>query len=374
MKLIAVLPQGLEEEGAKELIELGAKSVVPKSRSVLFNADWSCFYRVHLCARLPFRFLREIAEFQCNSPESLYENVQRAFDWKEWIHPSLSFRVDVSGSTYGLPSNHYSALQVKNAIIDVQRSYFGLRSNVNLDKPEFCIHLHLGGGKAALSFASSTHSMHRRGFRPAMGLAPLKENIAAGLIRATQWNYSTPLIDPLCGSGTFLIEAVSIALGLQTGLKQSFLFEQWLDFDSQLWANEKEIVKQHLPKTNQLPLIIGCEKNFDIAEQARINIAEANLQSFIEVKNIHFGDLSLPDEKGILLCNPPYGKRLGNQNELELLYKELGIYCKTKASGWNLWLLSGNANLTKFLKMKATKRMPISNGGIDCRWLNYRIN
>ncbi len=374
MQGIAVLPQGLEKEGAKELIALGAKSVKTLRRSVAFEADMACFYRFHLQARLPFRLLRELVRFQCNNPESLYFAVQSALDWEHWLHPSMSFRVDVSGRCNGLTHSHFTALQVKNALVDLQRSIWSKRSDIDLEEPDLCLHLHLNNSGAVLSLASSVRSLHKRGYRPAMGVAPLKENIAAGLMRITGWDGSLPLVDPLCGSGTLLIEAVSNALKLAPGLKHSFLFEGWADFDRNLWQEEKNRAKSMECSEKRLPLIIGCEKDPEIAIQAKTNIAAAGLQKVIKIQNSCFTRLSLPIQQGLIVCNPPYGNRIGLEEELKLLYADLGSFLKKNASGWQFWLLNGNRELSNSIKMKASRRFPVSNGGIDCRWLQYLVH
>ena len=242
MNGIAVLPPGFEALGLEELSSLGAQSLRPLKRAVAFKADMACFYRMHLRARLPFRLLREMACFPCIDPSSLYEGVQASLEWERWLHPSMSFRVDVSGGCEGLPHSHYSALQVKNAVIDLQRTLWGDRSSVNLEDPEICLHLHLSQKGAVLSLDGSSKSLHRRGYRAAMGEAPLKENLAAGLISLSQWDGIVPLVDPLCGSGTLLIEAASAVLGLAPGLNRSFLLEGWADFDKPLWEKEKETI------------------------------------------------------------------------------------------------------------------------------------
>tara|TARA_Y100001968_G_scaffold45599_1_gene35692 strand:- start:67554 stop:68690 length:1137 start_codon:yes stop_codon:yes gene_type:complete len=373
-ELIAVLPQGLEDEGAKELLELGAYSIRKFNRSVSFLANLDCFYRVHLQARLPFRFLRHLAEFECNGPKSLYLGVKKAVDWDIWLPPEKSFRVNTSGRTFGLTHTHFSSLQVKNAIIDLQREKFGKRSDINLIEPHVALHLHLGGGRAYLSLETYSESLHKRGYRPAMGIAPLKENLAAGLIRLSNWPDCLPIADPLCGAGTLLIEAASIAIGLSPGLNRSFLFENWHDFDGNLFLKEKDLAKKNQKFTKKLPTIIGCEQNLEIANQAKENIRLAGLEGIIEIKNSNFLDFQLPIKQGFLVCNPPYGKRLGNEEDLKNLYQKLGDFCKANASGWQFWILNGNPNLSRFLRMKAAKKIPVNNGGIDCRWLQYLIN
>jgi len=376
MHLIAVIPQGLEEEGGKEFAALGAKSIKLLRRSVAFQADIACLYRVYLRARLPFRVLREISRFKCNSPETLFRLVQEAFDWERWLHPSKSFRVDVSGSCVGLSHTHFSALQVKNALVDLQRDIWGHRSKIDLKTPDICLHLHLSDYESVLSLDGSIGSLHRRGNRPAMGLAPLKENLAAGLIALTQWDRSVPLVDPLCGSGTFLIEAANAALGSFQESHRKLILKNWADFDNNIWEKELHSAKNfsNLSSQKPLPLILGFEKDKEIANQAKTNILYSNLQDVINIRTGSFQNMQLPSQKGIVICNPPYGLRIGCEEDLAALYRDLGLFLKSKASGWQLWLLSGNPQLTKFLGMKANRRFQVNNGGIDCRWIQYLIH
>ncbi len=373
MKVVASISQGLEKEGASELIELGAKSVKASRRHILLEADMPCLYRLHLQARLPFRFLREIARFDCAGPDDLYSGIQRSIDWKNWLHPSKSFRIDVTGIGSGLSHSHFTALKVKNAIIDLQRRIWGKRSSIDLKKPDICFHLHLANNEAVLSVDGSDSSLHKRGYKPAIGIAPIKENLAAGLMRMTEWDGTLNLVDPLCGSGTFLIEAVSNLLGISYAKDKQFLFKNWPDFDTSLWNRELNTAKNYQPKIKKIPKIIGCEVDEIIAKSAQNNVLKSGLENYIEIRNYPFQKLKLPDGKGILVCNPPYGKRIGDETQLPLLYKELGSFCKKEASGWDLWLLNGNPNLSKHLGMKAAQRFQVNNGSIDCRWLNYKI-
>tara|TARA_B100000579_G_scaffold309486_1_gene259134 strand:+ start:132 stop:1256 length:1125 start_codon:yes stop_codon:yes gene_type:complete len=373
MKVVASISQGLEKEGAKELIELGAKSVKASRRHILFEADIACLYRLHLRARLSFRFLREICRFPCDGPHALYIGVQRSIDWENWLLPNKSFRVNVTGFGAGLSHSHFTALQVKNAIIDFQRERWGNRSNIDLINPDICFHLHLANNQAFFSVDGSNSSLHKRGYRPAVGIAPIKETLAAGLIRMTEWDGTSNLIDPLCGSGTFLIEAVSSLLGHASGIDKQFLFNNWPDFDALIWDKELKMAQKMKSLNKKLPKIIGCEVDEIIAKSARDNIRKADLENYIEIINCPFQEFQLPPGTGLLICNPPYGKRIGDENELPNLYKELGEYCKEKASGWDLWLLNGNPKLSKYLGMKANRRFQVNNGSIDCRWLNYKI-
>ena len=373
MKLVASISQGLEKEGAKELIELGAKSVKASRRHISFEADMACLYRIHLRARLSFRFLREVVRFPCHGPNELYGGVQSLIDWENWLQPRQSFRVDVTGFGEGLSHTHFTALQVKNAIIDLQRDRFGARSSIDLNNPDICFHLHLSNYQAVLSVDGSNSSLHKRGYRPAVGIAPIKETLAAGLMRMTEWDGTNNLVDPLCGSGTFLIEAVSMLIGIASGIDRQFLFKNWPDFDISIWNKELKMAQKMKPLNSKLPKIIGCEVDEMIAHSASENVRKAGLEDYIEIINCPFQECQLPPGLGFLICNPPYGKRIGDENELPNLYKQLGQYCKEQASGWELWLLNGNPKLSKYLGMKASQRFQVNNGSIDCRWLNYKI-
>ena len=384
---IAVLPPGLEEEGARELVALGAEAVQPLRRAVRFRGNLATLYRLHLQARLPFRILRELDRFPCRSREELYRGVQQAANWEQWLPPEHSFRVDASGTAPGLNHSHYSALQVKNALVDWQRSWWGERSSIDLDAPDLALHLHLSPGRpgqtpeATLSADGSGESLHRRGYRAAMGLAPLKENLAAGLIALTGWDGTVPLVDPLCGSGTLLIEAACRALGRAPGLgpasPRSFALQRWPDFDAELWKQEvaaaQALARRGLATGQPLAPIVGNEVDPEVLSQARSNVASADLEDAVELRGGDFRAFQPPEGKGVLVCNPPYGERIGEWDALEQLYAELGKMVKERCSGWQLWLLSGNPELTGALHMKASRRIPVSNGGIDCRWLLYEI-
>ncbi|MCB4400620.1 class I SAM-dependent RNA methyltransferase [Synechococcus sp. MU1625] len=373
LSAVAVLPQGLEAAGSEELTDLGAHSVKPGRRAVSFEADMACLYRMHLQARLPFRVLRQVASFPCQGRDDLYDGIRRALDWERWLHPSMTFRVDVTGTTPGLNHSHFTALQVKNALVDAQRDLWGERSSIDLDDPDLSLHLHLGRGVAQLSLDGSGGSLHRRGYRAAMGAAPLKENLAAGLIRLTGWDGSSPLVDPCCGSGVLLIEAALAALQQAPGLERRFALEGWADFQPELWEKEVDRARQRRRRDLTVPLLLGIEADPAIADQARANVEAAGLSGIIRISTSPFEDETLPDGPGVLVCNPPYGQRIGDEQELDALYSALGQFVRREASGWQLWLLSGNPKLTGALRLKASRRIPVSNGGIDCRWLQYDI-
>ena len=373
MNVVASSPEGLEKSLAEEISNLGGFNINTYKRFINFECDFETFYRVHFYSRLAFRFYREIASFNCYDKQSLYAGVRDSFDWLNWLHFDKTFNVQVTGRTSSLSHTHFTALEVKNSITDLQQAVWNKRSNISLDNPDFIIHLHLNNNKAILSLQSSVESLHKRGYRPAIGNAPLKENLASGLINMTQWNGKVPLIDFMCGSGTFLIEAVNQFLGVPINIDQVYLFENWMDFRKDIYLNEKNKAKNKIINYEKLPTIIGCEINKKVFEQANVNISLAGLENYIELINNDFLALQLSCTPGIIICNPPYGKKLGDENELIYLYEQMGIFLKNNFSGWEFWLLSGNPKLTKYLKMKSSLKIPVSNGGIDCRWIKYLI-
>ena len=248
-----------------------------------------------------------------------------------------------------------------------------LYDEVDLERPHLRAHVRLDRDRAQLSLDLAGRSLHRRGYRTETGPAPLKENLAAGLIRLSGWDGQSPLVDPCCGSGVLLIEAALMALQKAPGLHRPFALEGWADFRPELWEQEQNRAQKRRRGDLNLPPLIGFEEDPLIADQARANVEAAGLKGVINISNGSFTQQQLPEGPGVLVCNPPYGQRIGDEQELDALYGALGQFVRQEASGWQLWLLSGNPKLTGALRLKASRRIPVSNGGIDCRWLQYEI-
>ena len=373
MNVIASSPEGLEKYLASEITELGGFNINTYKRSVSFECDYATFYRIHFFSRVAFRFYREVSRFVCYDRLSLYEGVRDSFDWLKWLPSEKTFNVQVTGRTSSLSHSHFTALEVKNSITDLQQSVWNKRSNISLDNPDLIIHLHLNNDRGVLSLQSTFESLHKRGYRPAIGNAPLKENLASGLLKMTEWNGTKPLVDLMCGSGTFLIEAINQILKVPLKFQQFYLFENWLDFNKNIYLEEKNKAQKRVFTFEKLSKIIGCEINKDVFDQAKVNIKKAGLNNYIDLQNDDFKNIQFKSSEGLVLCNPPYGKKLGDENELITLYEDMGEFLKSNFSGWEFWLLSGNPKLTRYLKMKSSLKIPVSNGGIDCRWIKYLI-
>ena len=370
----AVVPEGLERLAASELDALGARSLRLQRRSVGFAASLDTIYRLNLEARIPFRFLRQLHAWPCRNAEELYRGV-RAMAWQEWLPADRTFRVDVTGTHPQLNHSHFTALQVKNAIVDQQRQAGSARSFIHRDHPDVRLHLHLHPHGCILSIDSSGRSLHQRGWRAAMGLAPLKENLAAGLLCATGWDGTLPLIDPMCGSGTLLLEAAAGLAGQPVRQERSYGFCHWPDFDHALWQETiHSHRRRHRPPTVK-PLILGWDRDEDVVRQARSNARAARLESWVTFEVGELEAVAAPGRTGLVVCNPPYGVRLHDTQEaLRSTYHRLGEWLKRHCRGWTAWILSGNPSLSRELQMKASRRMAVSNGTIDCRWLCYPIH
>jgi len=373
MNIIASSPEGLEKILAKEINNYGGSNISILKRCVSFRCNHETFYKLHFFSKIAFRFYRQISSFYCFDKDSLYKGVQSSFDWLKWLPTDKTFCVYVTGKNSNLRHSHFTSLQVKNAIVDLQKASYGKRSNICIDNPYLIIHLHLHDNKALLSLQSTVESLHKRGYRPSLGNAPLKENLAAGLIKITEWDGSKPLIDLMCGSGTFLIEGVSNALNIPH-IKKNYLFKNWSDFNESIYEQEISKVYKNAPYEKKVSKVIGYEIDKEVYLQAKKNIDLSGFSKYIEIHNKDFINLQkINAEPGIIVCNPPYGKKIGEVDALTELYFKIGISLKNNFSGWEFWLLSGNPLLTKYLRMKASLKIPVSNGGIDCRWIKYFI-
>lgn len=368
----ATVARGLEAIAAQELEKLGAKDVRPEFTGVHFLGDLELLYRVNLWSRIIFRVLVPIREFRCFNAEMLYREVQK-ISWEEYLSPEQTLAVNCTGTNAQLNHTHFTALQVKNAIVDQQRDKFGERSNVDAQNPDLLINLHIHENQAILSLDSSGGSLHRRGYRPAMGVAPLKETLAAAILEMAEYDGNLPFYDPLCGSGTLPLEAGLKALNIAPGLfREKFGFMSWKNFDQALW---EEIVGE--AETADLPAlkapIFGSDRDGEVLKQARNNAMNCGLGKDIQFSEKDFYFIEPPADSGILICNPPYGERLGDADKLGDFYKLMGDVFKQRFKGWTGYILTGNKELAKRVGLRTAKKMPVFNGSIPCTLLKYEL-
>ena len=368
----ATVARGLEEIAAQELIFLGAQEVKTDFLGVYFQGDQELLYRVNLWSRIIFRVLVKIDKVKSFDAKSLYNSVQK-IDWSEYLNPEMTLAVTCTGKNKQLNHSHFTALQIKNAIVYQQQQQYNKRSDIDAKNPDLLVNAHIDNNRCTISLDSSGSSLHRRGYRPAMGLAPLKETLAAALIQMTDWTPELPFFDPLCGSGTLPIEAAMQALKIAPGLSRSnFGFQTWLDYDEALWDRLITEAKDSQLKTLDIP-IIGSDRDFDIIDQAYTNADNCGLGEQIQFRQQELSEIQPPAEKGIIICNPPYGERLGTTEELESLYKMLGDIFKQRFKGWTAYILTGNKQLSKKVGLRTSRRIPVYNGSLACTLLKYEL-
>jgi len=368
----ATVARGLEEIAASELEGLGAAEVRPDFAGVHFAGDRALLYRVNLWARTIFRVLMPIEEFHCAHAKQLYTQV-RNIPWEEYLSPDDTLAVTCTGGNRNLNHTHFTALQVKNAIVDRQRDREGWRSSVDVQSPDLLVNAHIYRNRCILSLDSSGDSLHRRGYRPAVGTAPLKETLAAALLAVAEWTPDLPFLDPLCGSGTLPLEAGLKALNVAPGLfRNRFGFESWHDFDPNLWQQLRQEAQARQLSALPAP-IFGSDRDSQVLAQAQANARKCNLEQHLQFAIAELSQLEAPADSGIIICNPPYGKRLGETQQLAALYKLLGDTFKQRFKGWTAYILTGSKELSKRVGLKASRRFPVSNGSIPCTLLKYEL-
>lgn len=371
-RYFATVARNLESIAAEEIERLGARQVRPDFTGVHFVGDKATLYRVNLWARTIFRVLVPIREFYCPNADILYREVQK-ISWDKYLQSHNTLAVNCTGSNQKLNHTHFSALQVKNAIVDQQRRKSGQRSRIDVKNPDVLVNVHIQQDRCILSLDSSGTSLHRRGYRQAMGDAPLKETLAAALLDIAQWDYCLPFLDPLCGSGTLPLEAGLKALNIAPGLfRQKFGFESFPDFDQQLW--HLLLTQAKNSQINELKAPIwGSDRDANVLTQARSNSVRCGIENYIRFTQTELACLEAPSDSGMIICNPPYGERLGAAQELGALYKSLGDIFKQRFKGWTAFILTGNKELAKQVGLRASRRIPVYNGAIACTLIKYEL-
>jgi putative N6-adenine-specific DNA methylase len=367
---IAKTQQGLEPLLAEELIAIGARNVEQHKRAVSFTCNQILLYQANLCLRLALKILLPISRFQVKNDKDLYEEVRR-IGWKEWMNVDDTLAVDGLLNSKYFNHSQYIALKTKDAIVDYFRDHFGRRPSVDTVHPHLRINVHIFNDECTLSLDSSGDSLHRRGYRSSAAIAPLNEVTAAAMIASTKWDGKGVFIDPMCGSGTILIEAAMHARHMPAGMFRSFAFQRWKDYDEALWKKVYEDAISKIEDTDTK--FIGCDKVFKVAEMARENCTKAGLDEYIRLSNKRFEELQPPaDVKGIVVVNPPYGERI-EVDEINAFYKMMGDVFKQKFSGYDVWILSSNKEAMKKIGLAASKRLTIWNGPLECRFHKFEM-
>lgn len=364
-------PRGLEALLQTDLEALGAQNVRTTEGGVHFSADWTQCYRANLENRIASRILWRVKETQYQTEQDIYKAV---FDlqWQRWFNVSNTIRVNTTAIRCALKSLEFITLLVKDAVCDRFRAHCNERPSVDTLDPDVRIHVFIEDNKLMLYLDTSGDALFKRGVRQHTNIAPLRENLAAGILRLMKWQPGMPLLDPMCGSGTFLIEAAQISLNIQPGIARGFAFEKLLNFDAKKWQHIREqAIAAQLPIV-PLPLH-GSDLYGDALKTARLNLEEAGLADCVELKQANVLEIAAPAAHGMLVANLPYGERMGELEELEALYPKLGDALKQKFGGWTAYLFTADKAILKMMRLSPSKRTPLFNGAIECRLLEYKI-
>ncbi len=367
-KIVAKTFAGLENVLADEIRALGAESISVERRAVTFIGDQALMYRANYLLRTALKILRPIAEFEVVSREDLYNHTKK-IQWNKYLAIGKSFAVDSTVQSEMFLNTMYASLKVKDAIVDQFRESMGKRPSVNPENPDIRINVYLMGSHCILSLDSSGESLHKRGYRAGQGDAPLNEVLAAGMILLTGWHGEKDFIDPMCGSGTLLIEAAMIAKGIPPGMyRKSFGFEQWPDFNETLFD---EICNGDYEKEINCK-ISGSDISIKDIAIARANIKSASLSKVIELHTEDFANLVPTSPNGIIITNPPYGERMKPQSISEL-YALIGDTLKKRFAGFNAWVISSSLDGLKSIGLKPSRKIDLFNGALACSYRCYEL-
>ena len=375
MYLTATTQFGLEEVLADELRQLGATVDYVGSRAVEFQGSQQLLYEAVLWSRTAMRLLRPFADFDAPDERALYDEVF-AIDWLRYLQPDQTFAITAVVNKSSFEHSLYVAQLTKDAIVDQLRERTGRRPSIDTKNPDIRLHLRMLENEVILSLDAAGDSLHRRGYRQGTNEAPLNEVLAAGLVLLSGWDKKSPLIDPFCGSATILTEAGLLAQRMAPGLfhQGKFGFENWPDFDAELWQRVRAQAAAQRLEAPQAYLA-GSDLDPRVIEQAQANVAAAGLDECIRLAVRDVRDAAPPHNQppGVLLTNPPYGERIGEEAQMDALYKTLGDTLKTSFQGYEAFMFTGNLEAAKRIGLKATRRTPLFNGPIDCRLLKYEL-
>lgn len=362
---------GLEPVLAEELLRLGAKDVVKRNRAVSFTGDLGFLYKANLCLRTALRVVIPIEDFPVLNEQDLYAGIKK-IPWEVFMGPddTFTFAAKLNSDLFG--HSQYAAQLAKDALVDRFREKTGKRPSVDVEDPTLRIRLFIYGDQCSVTLDSSGDSLHKRGYREQTNLAPLNEVLAAGMILLSGWDRMSNFVDPMCGSGTLLIEAALIAANIPPGVyRKNFGFQRWNDYDAELWERIYNGAMERI--SGNRPLILGGELSKNVARKAETNIAIADLKEEITVLNTAFEDLEAPTGRGVLIINPPYGERMDEDADINDLYKMIGDTLKKNWAGYDAWVLTPNLEAAKYIKLTPRPKIRLFNGALDCRFLRYEL-
>lgn len=369
--MVATTQQFLEPVLVKELLNLGATNVEKHNRAVSFTGDLSVMYRANLCTRTALKILVPFTKFKARNERDLYEEI-RHIEWEKYLDVDGTLAVHTSLSTDYFNHSQFVSQKTKDAIVDRYREKFGRRPSVDIANPHLSIAVHIVRDEVSISFDSSAESLHRRGYRTEQTLAPINEVTAAGMVLLTEWDGTGAFVDPMCGSGTILIEAALYAKNIAPGLfKKHFGFMHWKNYDRVLWQTLVDEAKAKIKETDTI--FLGSDKTFKAIEIARANATRAGLDEDIRLSNKRFEEVKAPQGiKGMVVINPPYGERLPIE-EIGPFYKEMGDKLKQEFDGYTAWIISSNVGALKKVGLAASQRLTLFNGPLECKFYKFEL-
>ena len=363
--LFATCPRGLEQILATELQQQGCTDIVPTDGGVSCKGTLAHVYRINLHSRTASRVLLQLTRTAYRREEDIYRAAKN-IKWQDWFSVSQTFKVKVEGKRANVKSLDFIALKIKDGVCDHFRQQFDERPSIDKARPDVRIHAFLDDRNVIIFIDTSGEALFKRGYRQDTGEAPLRENLAAGLLLLAGYDGSQPFQDPFCGSGTIAIEAAWIATHRAVGLNRRFGFENWANFDRALWVKLKAEARSQIKERIQTK-ISASDNDRAMTRACKENTIAAEVDMFIEINTLDVQDTQPNGENGIIISNPPYGVRLAEEQTLHALYPQLGSWLKQHYAGWMIGIFTGDMHMPKLMRLKPKRKIPLFNGNLDCR-------
>lgn len=373
-KMIAKTMMGLEEVLAEELKECGAVNIECINRAVTFEGDMRVLYRANYTCRTALAILKPFAEFEANDEQELYNKVYQ-IKWEKILDVDCTFMIDSTTSGEIFTHSYFAALKTKDAIVDRFRRNFGQRPSIDTENPDYKFNLHIRDNQVTLLINSSGDSLHKRGYRQAVGIAPINEVLAAGMIKLAGWKCDTNFYDPMCGSGTLLIEAAMLANNIPAQYYRGgkFGFKRWKEFNLGEWKSVKEQEDRKIGAGDFDCEIWGNDIDIQVLQQAEKNLEYTKLHKDVELYCGSFEEQDPPEGKTMIITNPPYGERIKIE-DLNAMYELLGDTFKKKyGENCDVWLITSDFEAMKHIGLKPSQKIPLLNGQLDCRFLHFEL-
>jgi putative N6-adenine-specific DNA methylase len=351
-----------------ELQSLGAQNAAQVPGGVAFGGGWEVCYRANLWSRIASRVLWKVHSFSYANEADVYEKA-KAVDWPKLFTVARTLRVNVTAQKSPLKSLEFATLRIKDAVCDRFRDATGRRPDIDRSNPDVRVHAFLEKDKGTLYLDTSGEPLFKRGWRTGQGEAPLRENLAAGIVMLTGWRPDEPLLDPMCGGATLLAEAAAMARGRAPGARRSFGFENLLNYQLPVW----EKLKREKPEGSANPALFGSDNDARALDDARRNLAAAGVERWVKLEQADVLERVAPATTGVMIANPPYGERMGSLDELALFYPKLGDALKQRFAGWRCYLFTADLRLPKLIRLSPSARTPLWNGAIECRLYEFRM-